>query len=386
MLEQILELQQGASPPYPSLEHELPFADYIAQCRALIQNRRPDLKIPNTPHSLILDANSPYELMPANPILSGQRIKYGVLLIHGLLDSPFSLRDVGEHLQANGMLCRSILLPGHGTQPSDLLSVSYHDWIKAVRYGVDSLRNQVERIYLVGYSTGATLSLYQALQDSTIAGVILLAPAIRIKAPISVVVAWHYLKKWLHINHNLWLQQESEMDYAKYLSIGFNPVTQVAALTQVLRSLQKQRPLTCPVFMTLSREDETISSDKAIRFFKSLPNPRNQLLLYTGQELTDNDPRIHTRFTYYPEWHIEQISHVALPFSPTNTHYGQHGDYQHASHINSDPVVYGAHNRIAVDLYEWLYRFKLITQPRRELTYNPDFDYMAEQICQFILA
>ncbi|VVC76241.1 Thermostable monoacylglycerol lipase [Aquicella siphonis] len=253
---------------YPISDERLPFPEYIARSRAIIADRRPDLKSGGARSALILDANSPYEFYPAQPLSgSHKRLKYGVLLIHGLLDCPFSLRDIGTHLQTKGMLCRSILLPGHGTTPDDLLTISYHDWVKAVRYGVESLRQEVDQIFLAGYSTGASLSVYQALQDNQISGVILLAPAIRIKAPVSIVVAWHYLKKWLGYEPNPWLFKEEENDYAKYLSIAFNPVTQVASLTHVLKELGGRQPPVCPIFMAVSREDETISSHKAINFF-----------------------------------------------------------------------------------------------------------------------
>lgn len=367
------------------LDKQLPFSEYIAQSRAIIQDRRYDLKAGESSSSLILDANSPFEFYPAQPLHDSGRLKFGVLLIHGLLDCPFSVRDIGLHLQTKGMLCRSILLPGHGTRPDDLLTVSYNDWIKAVEYGVESLRQQVDKIFLIGYSTGAALSVYQAVKDTHIAGVILLAPAIRIKAPVNAVVAWHYLKKWLRINPHPWLYQETEIDYAKYLSITFNAVTQVARLTNTLKEKGRQNPPHCPVFMAVSREDETISSHKAIDFFSSLKNPSSKMLLYSSCDHRYPDLRIETRLTRYPELNINHFSHVSLPFSPANVHYGQYGDYEYASRIQNRNFVYGAYNRIEVDGYEWLLRLKCIQYPRRELTYNPDFEYMAEQIAQFIM-
>ncbi|MEK9627804.1 MAG: hypothetical protein VW455_02155 [Nitrospinota bacterium] len=51
--------------------------------------------------------------------------KPGVLLIHGLTDSPFLMRDIGERFRENCFWVRSILLPGHGTLPGDLLHIDY---------------------------------------------------------------------------------------------------------------------------------------------------------------------------------------------------------------------------------------------------------------------
>lgn len=368
---------------YPITDSTLPFADYISQCRGLIAARRTDLGRPGINATHIIDANSPYELYPAHPVMAGERIKYGVLLIHGLLDSPFTLRDIGSHLQSQGILCRSILLPGHGTVPDDLLAISYHSWIQAVRYGIDSLKKDVEQIYLIGYSTGATLSVYHALQDPQISGIILLAPAIKIRPPVDVFTSLRYLSKWMTDNRK-WLYREVEADYMKYASIAFNPVNQVAQLTSVIRDLHHDHPVECPVFMAVSREDETISSERAISFFSSLKNPDSELLLYTSFEHRYPDQRITTRLSTLPEANIKHFSHVSIPFAPENPYYGKDGEYIFASHPGSDNYIYGAYNHIELKLCNYLHQIKLMKRPRRELTFNPDFPYMAHKICQFI--
>jgi esterase/lipase len=370
---------------YPISDSGLPFADYIAYSQALIKERRTDLQASRFTHpEHIIDANSPFEFYPVNPIKQGERIKYGALLIHGLFDCPFSFRDIGHRLQHQGILCRSILLPGHGTTPSDLLNVSYHDWIQATRYGIETLKRDVDQLFLVGYSTGAALSVYHALHDTQIAGVVLLAPAIKIKAPVDTLFSWRYLVKWLSSNRQ-WIYREDEIDYAKYLSIAFNPVSQVNNLTDVINELHQQRSLDCPVLMVMSREDETVSSHMAIDFFSSLPNPKNRMLLYTGYDHRYPDARILPRLTHYPDLHTQHFSHVAIPFAPNNQHYGQEGDYKYASRINQRDVTYGAYNRLEESSYDFLYQLGLLKYKRRQLTYNPDFDYMANMIHNFII-
>jgi len=353
-------------------DRDLPFADYITRCRAIIKERRVDLQSRNA--NLIIDTNSPYELYPHQTTPSNRRLKYGVLLLHGLLDCPLSLKDLGKHLQANGILCKSILLPGHGTTPNDLLSITFQDWINAVHYGIANLSKEVDHLYLAGFSTGAALSIHEALQTSSLSGIILIAPAIRIKVPMNMIVAWHYLKKWLHINHNQWIYKIKEVDYAKYLSIPFNAVNQVSLLTDLVKGLRLQHTLTCPIFMAVSREDETISSEKALRFFSAYQHKDSKLVVYSSTPETFTDKRIINRLTHYPALNIKNFSHMSLPYSKDNPHYGQHGDYAYASH--QDGNKYGAYN---------LYESTLTKNQYRQLTYNPDFDYMANEITKFIL-
>lgn len=361
-------------------DNDTPFTHYIDACRALVMARRQDLS--GTPEMIqrIIDVNTPFELRPAD----AHHCRYGALLIHGLFDSPFSNRDLGEQLQAQGIFCRSILLPGHGTRPSDLLHVTYHDWLQTVRYGIAKLREEVDQVILVGFSTGAALSIYHALQDSQIAAIILLAPAIRIKAPIDALIHWQYLTRWLHTRKK-WIIRDKETDYAKYHSLPFNPVFQLSNLIDAFVALHERHPLNCPVFMSVSEDDETISSRAAINFFNQLANHKNRLLQYTTDlDEQTNDGRVMLRNGIYPALHIDNISHMALPFKPSNFHYGQHGDYPLAAHLAAHSCVYGAYNRIEVMISSKLYKLGLQKKKRRELTYNPDFDFLSHQIMQFI--
>jgi esterase/lipase len=355
----------------------LSFSDYLAECRAMVEKYRTN--------PVQINANCPFELYPENPSRVNGKVKYGALLIHGLLDCPFSLRDIGSAMQEHGILCRSILLPGHGTSPADLLAVTYQEWIQAVRYGIESLRQDAEEIILVGYSTGATLAINQALQDPTIAKIILLSPAIKIKAPVDIAVAWHKFVNFICRKPSPWMYREKETDYAKYRSVPFNAIAQVARLTKVTRELSKTHKLTLPVCMVLAREDETISSQAAIDYFSQLPNPSNQLLLYTSRKKDYADTRITTHNDYYPMQHIQHASHISIPFAPKNPHYGLAGDYDLASRPNNEQILYGAYNRIETELFKLLNSAGLTKYQRRELTYNPDFKKMSINIANFVL-
>src|SRR5579862_7185111 len=230
-----MQSEQTVIPNEPSLSHlnldgDLSFSQYINQCRAMIQERRTDLLNQNANN--IINANCPFELYPQNPLIHNNRMKYGALLIHGLWDSPFSLKDVGLRLQDKGILSRAVLLPGHGTRPSDLHQVSYQDWIQTVAYGINSLQSEVEQIYLIGYSAGAALSIYHALNEkNNIAGIILLSPAIRVQFFMDIVFSLHQLSRWA-VKQKEWIFFEDEIDYAKYRSIGFNPALQIYTLTK----------------------------------------------------------------------------------------------------------------------------------------------------------
>ena len=57
----------------------------------------------------------------------------GALLVHGLTDSPYSMKALAESLQRRGFEVTVLRLPGHGTFPSMLTEMRYRDWVAAVR-------------------------------------------------------------------------------------------------------------------------------------------------------------------------------------------------------------------------------------------------------------
>ena len=63
---------------------------------------------------------------------SAERARGAVLLVHGLTDSPYSMRGIAEVFQARGFYVVALRIPGHGTIPSMLRDVRWEDWYAAV--------------------------------------------------------------------------------------------------------------------------------------------------------------------------------------------------------------------------------------------------------------
>jgi hypothetical protein len=85
----------------------------------------------------------------------------GVLLLHGMSDSPYSLRSLGTTLNNHGYLVIGLRLPGHGTAPSGLRRVKWQDMAAATKLAMEYLESSLgsRPIHIIGYSTGASLAL-----------------------------------------------------------------------------------------------------------------------------------------------------------------------------------------------------------------------------------
>jgi predicted alpha/beta-fold hydrolase len=112
--------------------------------------------------------NRSYELVPPG------QAQGAVLLVHGLSDSPYSMRGLAETFLAQGYYVLALRMPGHGTVPAGLLDVSWEDWYGAVVLAAQHAAAQVgpgKPFLAGGHSTGAALlTLYslRALDDPTL--------------------------------------------------------------------------------------------------------------------------------------------------------------------------------------------------------------------------
>ena len=153
-----------------------------------------------------------------------------VLLLHGLSDSPYSLRALGERLHAAGAHVVGLRIPGHGTAPSGLVTVRWQDMAAAVRLAVAHLaeRNPGRPIHLVGYSNGAALAVQFALDTldnpalPRVDRLVLLSPEIGVTAAAALAVWQARLGYLLGLDKLAWNDILPEYEPFKYGSFAVN--------------------------------------------------------------------------------------------------------------------------------------------------------------------
>ena len=178
-------------------------------------------------------------------ILSHAEPAAGAILLHGLSDSPYSLRALGQQLHDRQFEVIGLRLPGHGTAPAGLKNVTWRDFAAAARLAVSSMRARIgpdRPLYLVGYSNGAALAVDYSLailegEDMPAAdGLVLLSPAIRAPA-ITAYAIWQARFSRLSGLEKLgWTDIQPEFDPYKYNSFTVNAGDQIYQLTQNISS------------------------------------------------------------------------------------------------------------------------------------------------------
>ena len=367
----------------------LAFAEYVARNRDMLRNAHSVAGAADL--EKIVNGNAPFELKPPAGFPAGinKTHRRGVLLTHGLSDSPYSMRHLAAFFQQNGFRVMAILLPGHGTQPGDLLEVSWQEWAKTLAYGVDKLADEVDEVYLAGYSIGGALSVYQSLSDSRVRGLFLFSPAFKI-THWAALANLHKLYSWL-IPSAKWVDIMPDRDIYKYESFTKNAAAQTHALTAELAARLRQRVLDIPVFTVASEDDVTVKISATLEFMARARHPSSKLVVYTTEPEKRTDEfaekvKLERVNSVIPEQKILSSAHTAMVLPPEDAHYGVAGEYSNCVHYYSeDKEKYAVCiNNPSADFQGELTEKNLEAGILRRLMYNPNFAVLKVSMQRFI--
>ncbi|MCA9286066.1 MAG: alpha/beta hydrolase [Phycisphaerales bacterium] len=229
-------------------------------------------------------------------LLQPEKPKAGILLLHGLSDSPYSVRAIGEDLVREGYLVVGLRIPGHGTCPGALARVSRADWRAAVRVAARGLRDMLPAgapLVLGGYSNGGALAVDYALSslgDDSLPradAIVLWSPMIGITRLARLTRLHSVIASLSGEERANWSEIGAEIDPFKYVSWPMNASVQAWTMTdEVERELArlqaegrlKEMP---PVLAFQSAVDSTvIVADLITRLFDRLPDRRSEMVLF----------------------------------------------------------------------------------------------------------
>ena len=379
------------------------------------------------PSALPVNWNRSFELKHAAPRAS-------VLMLHGLSDSPYSMRALAAGLHQQGANVLGLRLPGHGTAPSGLVDVRWQDMAAAVKLAAKHMQEVTpdKPWYLVGYSNGGALAVDYALaslDDASLpkpAGVILLSPEIGVSDSAAFAVWQGRLGRVLGMDKLAWVSVLPEYDPYKYGSFAVNAGDLAYRITahiqQQLSALQEKGKLQnmAPILAFQSSTDATVTATALVKnLFARLPPAGHELVLFDinrrveSSILLKQDPR--TEFTplledsdrgydltvvtnensrsprvraftaagnasapessvYIGDWPsgVYSLSHVALPFPPDDPIYGG-PEAADAAGIQLGNLALRGERGV----------LQLSADDAMRLRWNPFFDYVEQRTLHF---
>ncbi|MFT5658921.1 MAG: esterase/lipase [Gammaproteobacteria bacterium] len=349
-------LEAGTFPePIADFEqHRLDVYDYL-RVSSLPNRSDADIRL-NLPFELSANSDTPY------------RGKF--LLFHGLSDSTYVWTDFAQALATRGFDVRSLLLPGHGSHPREMLDISYTEWLVAARKHYALWNTDATPFYVGGFSLGGVIATILALeQPDSIDGLFLISPAYHSK--LNSLLRWSWLYAW----YKPWMFGGLilEDNPVKYNSIPINSGTQYYRATQYLKRKWDNKKLAMPVLMVATIDDSVVDVAYTRRLFQTrFSSPVKQLLIYSNDESITAGANEIIHSSAYQQRRILNQSHLSLVNSPANPLFGKDGtvlvcngnEYPvFMACMNSPNHWYGAQHTPSPD-----------GTPMARTTYNPDFD------------
>ena len=356
-------------PPSPS------FAAYVAQTRADIAAHR---RFATADRADEVNRMAPWEMRPEHP--DGR----AVLFIHGLGDSPWTFRDTGAELVREGILVRTVLLPGHGTRPEAMLDFDGCDWIEAARRELLRLKREGYRVWVGGFSTGGNIAI--ALADEIeVEGVVLFSPAPYVRTNLVYLVpAASLFFEWLRSPE----ETGGGTTPVRYRTI---PMTGLSAFYDTMRAAQSALAhpsptlRRTPVFLALAESDSIVDALRVLDAADGAFHRRGSDVLWYGEAApqTARLPlfRLESRL---PKEHVRSFSHLSLNFSPENDYYGRQGRLKRCAGAEAaarSPYLHCGTPEAEVTYGAW-------GEKRGEgvfvrLTFNPYFRLQTERLIDF---
>ena len=259
---------------------------------------------PIYPGHFATDWNRSYVMMPDGAP------KGAVVLLHGLTDTPYSLRHIAENYRQRGFVAVGIRLPGHGTVPGALTTVKWQDWAAATRLAVREakiLSGGDLPLHIVGFSNGGALAMkytLDALDNPALAKpsrVILISPMIGVTrfARFAGIAGWPAF--FPAFAKAAWLGIVPEFNPFKYNSFPVNAARQSYELTRVLQqqiaqNARNHRLDTLPPVLTFqSLMDSTVSTRAVITgLYEHLPANGSEVVLFDLNQTESFGPLLRT--------------------------------------------------------------------------------------------
>ncbi|MFO1413917.1 MAG: alpha/beta hydrolase [Burkholderiales bacterium] len=219
-----------------------------------------------------------------------------VVLLHGLTDSPYSLRHIAKRYRDRGFVAIGIRLTGHGTVPAGLTDVRWEDWMAATRLAIREARRRVPApapLHLVGFSNGGALAMkysLDALEDPALPRanrLILVTPMIGITRFARFAGLAGLPALLPPFANAAWLSVVAEFNPFKYNSFPVNGARQSFRLTDALQAqiqrLARDGKLDAlpPVLTFQSVIDFTVSTPAILTaLYDYLPDNGSEIVLF----------------------------------------------------------------------------------------------------------
>lgn len=205
------------------------------------------------------------------------------LLIHGFCAAPDELRTLGKFLEKRNIASFAVQVAGHGTSPEDLKNTSWKDWYTSVEEGFNLVNSwNPEYLFVAGFSMGGALSILLASLNNGIDGLILIAPALKIKGILPKLVP---ILKYFMKDREVDIEKVQEKYDIKRTKYGREPVSAYHEFFKLQGQAKKNMSkISIPTIIIQGTDDKTISPESGKAALDGINSTDKQLIMIEGGE------------------------------------------------------------------------------------------------------
>lgn len=256
----------------------------------------------------------PTFLSGGQPFLLSGSDALGCVVVHGYTGSPGNMRWLGNDLHKRlGATIYAPRLAGHGTRPEDIRGMHWEEWYADAMSAYCMLRERCDRVFMIGLSMGAALSLMVAANHA-VDGVVAMStpfniydwrvrllPLLKLIAPYRTKAETADSLKWREFVH---LESQKRADPFGYASYDRYPTSSLIEVNELLAAMRDALPrIQAPTLLIHSQRDDVV------------PYPHLQ---HTIDALTGTAPQVVT---------LEKSLHVITMDCETDSVFGAIADF-----------------------------------------------------------
>lgn len=212
--------------------------------------------------------------------------KKACLLLHGLGGCPHEVSKLAKYLSENNFDILAPRYPGHGSHGKFMSKFTWLDWYKVAEKNYKELKKNYEKVYVLGFSTGGTLTLKLA-QVYDIDKIVLISPFIKLTHK------WFYIfNPEIYVNafgdiledipSSMTIVNLNDKEERKnYVRGDFFSIKATKSTLELINNVSKDlKKVNEPTLLIHSKNDETVDYESSLFVYNNISSKQKEIVSF----------------------------------------------------------------------------------------------------------